>query len=58
MRAVITVINAAGMIKREFDQLDEDTILLKALMEVNIPKFLKDDILLFRNIIEDLFPDT
>lgn len=59
MRAVMTVINAAGIIKRELkDICEEDTILLKALMEVNVPKFLKDDILLFKNIINDLFPDT
>ncbi len=33
-------------------------MLLKALMEVNIPKFLSDDIPLFKNIIDDLFPET
>lgn len=27
-------------------------------MEVNIPKFLQEDIRLFRNIIDDLFPET
>lgn len=44
----MTVINAAGIIKKETgDKYEEETILLKALNEVNIPKFLHEDIPLF-----------
>lgn len=32
--------------------------MLKALIDINMPKFLHNDILLFDNIVKDLFPST
>ena len=56
MRAVNAVINASGALKFENMDMDEDKVVLRAIRDVNVPKFLKDDLPLFENIIQDLFP--
>ena len=56
MRAVFSVITKAGQIKGENPDEPEDKVLLRALRDVNVPKFLANDLELFENIILDLFP--
>ncbi|XP_015429803.1 PREDICTED: dynein heavy chain 6, axonemal, partial [Dufourea novaeangliae] len=56
MRAVKSVLVMAGSLKRDNPDKPEDVVLIRALRESNIPKFLRDDAELFEGIVGDLFP--
>jgi len=48
----------AGGLKRANADLPEDSVLIRAMRDANVPKFLKDDLPLFNAIVQDLFPGT
>ena len=58
MRAVKSVLNASAKLKvAESENDDENIIVLKALIDVNLPQFVGDDISLFKGIVSDVFPN-
>ncbi|XP_011874224.1 PREDICTED: dynein heavy chain 10, axonemal [Vollenhovia emeryi] len=57
LRALKSVLNMAGQLKRTSTDLPENVVLMRALRDMNLPKFVYDDVPLFLGLIKDLFPD-
>ena len=55
MRALKAILTACGNLRRALDW-SEDQIGLRALKDVNLPKFTSNDIPLYTGITNDLFP--
>ena len=56
LRALKSVLVMAGSLKRGYPELGEDAVLMRALRDMNMPKFVYDDVPLFQGLINDLFP--
>lgn len=57
LRALKSVLVMAGALKRQAPKASEDLVLIRAMRDANIPKFLSEDAELFNAIVGDLFPD-
>lgn len=57
MRAVKSVLMASASLRRRNPELSEFQIVLRAIIDINLPKFLKEDVPLFEGIYQDLFPE-
>ena len=56
LRNLKAVLSMAGTLKRADPDLNEELIVMRALRDMNLPKFIKDDERLFRLLLGDLFP--
>jgi len=56
MRTVKSVLITAAMLKRRMKNSSEDDIIMLSIKDVNLPKFVAQDIDIFKAILQDLFP--
>ncbi|GMH41526.1 hypothetical protein BSKO_09436 [Bryopsis sp. KO-2023] len=56
LRALKSVLVMAGSLKRGEADMSEELVLMRALRDMNLPKFVFDDVPLFLGLINDLFP--
>jgi dynein heavy chain len=57
MRELKAVLRAVGQIKSKSPQLNETSVCIKGIRDMNLAKLVSDDVLLFDKMFEDLFPD-
>jgi len=56
LRALKSVLVMAGSLKRGAADKPEDMVLMNALRNMNMPKFIREDAFLFEGLLQDLFP--
>lgn len=58
VRTTKSIVRLAKSLKRECDTLSEVEVILKAIFEVNLPKLIPDDLLPFKEICMQIFPNA
>jgi dynein heavy chain len=56
LRPIKSVLVQAGFLKRSYPDMPEDSVLMRALRDMNMPKFVFEDEPLFKGLLQDLFP--
>lgn len=56
MRTLKAVLQVGGELRRREPELDEISVIIRALRDVNLPKLIHEDVELFLDLICDLFP--
>jgi dynein heavy chain len=56
LRALKSVLVMAGGLKRQYQDMSEELVLMRCLRDSNLPKFVFEDVSLFTGLINDLFP--
>ena len=56
LRSLKSVLVMAGGLKRQYEDMGEDLVLMRVLRDSNMPKFVFEDVPLFAGLINDLFP--
>ncbi len=58
MRALKQILTLAGQLIRKHPNEDEEKIMVKAIIQSNTPKFFHQDVVIFQQLIQDIFPST